>query len=88
MIDITIDILIEDLGDGAPPENASIKGISIVPAGAGPVGASLKPGDTNGDGAANISDPVALLNFLFAGGELTECYRDGEALSSPSCRKR
>lgn len=40
-----------------------------------PAGASLKPGDTNGDGNFNISDPVANLNFLFGGGDVAECYR-------------
>ncbi len=39
-----------------------------------PAGATLKPGDINGDGGFNISDPVAHLNFLFAGGALPECY--------------
>ena len=35
--------------------------------------ASVKPGDVNGDGSLNISDPVAHLNFLFASGVLPEC---------------
>ena len=39
-----------------------------------PTGASLKPGDINGDGAFNISDPVAHLGALFASGPLPECY--------------
>jgi hypothetical protein len=39
-----------------------------------PAGALLKPGDANGDGGYNISDPVAHLNFLFASGPLRECY--------------
>ena len=41
-----------------------------------PTGASLKPGDANGDGGLNLSDPVAHLNFLFAGGveALSECF--------------
>ena len=68
-----IDIVIQDLGGGNPPENASIKGISIKPAGPGG-GSQLQTGDTNGDGAFNISDPVAGLNFLFAGGVLPACY--------------
>lgn len=40
----------------------------------GPVGAELRPGDTNGDGRLNITDPVALLNVLFGEGELPDCY--------------
>jgi hypothetical protein len=41
--------------------------------GGGP-SASLTPGDANSDGSFNISDPVAHLNFLFAGGSLGECF--------------
>ncbi len=67
-----IEIAIRDLGAGTPPENASIKGISIVRAGAG--GAPLKPGAVNGDSGFNISDPVAHLNFLFGGAALPGCY--------------
>jgi hypothetical protein len=37
-------------------------------------GSSLKTGDVNGDAGYNISDPVAHLNFLFAGGPLPACY--------------
>lgn len=39
----------------------------------------LKPGDANGDGGFNISDPVALLNFLFAGGALPDCFIEGDS---------
>ena len=38
------------------------------------VGATLKPGDVNGDAGFNIADPVAHLNSLFSGGALPECY--------------
>ena len=37
-------------------------------------GVSLKPGDVNGDGGFNISDPVAHLNFLFASDPIPACY--------------
>lgn len=40
-----------------------------------PAAASFKPGDINRDGNFNISDPVANLDFLFAGGDVAECYR-------------
>ena len=40
-----------------------------------PGGASLSPGDVNGDGNFDIADMVAQLNFLFGGGGgLPECY--------------
>ncbi len=39
-----------------------------------PTGASLRPGDVNGDSGFNIADMVAQLNFLFGGGGLPECY--------------
>ena len=41
--------------------------------------ASVKPGDVNGDGDFNISDPVAHLGFLFASGELPPCFISGGA---------
>ncbi len=48
--------------------------LSLTPPVTEPVGANLKPGDANGDGAFNISDPVAHLNSLFGGAELPGCY--------------
>ena len=39
-----------------------------------PAGASLKPGDVNGDSSFNISDPVLHLSFLFGGAALPECF--------------
>ncbi len=39
-----------------------------------PTGASLKPGDVNGDRSFNISDPVLHLGFLFGGAALRECF--------------
>ncbi len=39
-----------------------------------PAGVDLQPGDVNGDGSFNISDPVAHLNFLFGGAKLLDCY--------------
>ena len=39
-----------------------------------PPGASLKPGDINGDGAFNITDPVEHLSFLFSGGDPLDCF--------------
>ena len=43
----------------------------------------MKPGDVNGDGTFNISDPVAHLGFLFAGDLLGDCFLvpDSEELS-------
>ena len=38
--------------------------------------------DVNLDGDFNISDPVALLNFLFAGIPLADCLIDGEDFSA------
>ena len=51
--------------DGAPPSCGD---------GDGGPSTSLKPGDVNGDGVFNISDPVAHLGFLFAGDLLGECF--------------
>ena len=74
-VDGAIKILIEDLGGGNPPENASIKGIAIVATeGGGLPKAILKPGDVTADGTLNITDMVAQLNFMFGGGGLPECY--------------
>lgn len=67
-----IEVAIRDLGGGNPPENASIKGISIVRVDVS--GASRKPGDVNGDGNFNISDAVAHLNFLFGDARPADCY--------------
>lgn len=39
-----------------------------------PFGGYRFPGDNNGDGKLDISDPVALLNFLFASGAIPSCY--------------
>lgn len=40
----------------------------------GPPAPHLLPGDVNGDSNYDLSDPVAQLGFLFAGGPLPECY--------------
>jgi len=37
----------------------------------------LQPGDINGDGSANIADPITTLNFLFGGAQLDSCLVDG-----------
>lgn len=37
----------------------------------------LTPGDINGDGSANIADPINSLNFLFGGAVLDPCLVDG-----------
>ncbi len=39
-----------------------------------PVATELTPGDANADGAFNIADAIAQLNFLFGDGGLPDCY--------------
>ena len=63
---------IELLADGTSP-------LELTPP---PPGIALVPGDANLDGALNLSDPVALLNALFAGVPLSECMMDGDSLTA------
>jgi hypothetical protein len=41
---------------------------------AGACGTTRRPGDTNGDGAFDLSDAIAGLEFQFTGGPLPACY--------------
>ena len=69
----SIEVMIDDLGGGNPPENASIKGIAIVKGGAPPV-PKFRRGDANADsGVPNITDGIFILNFLFLGGPAPPC---------------
>lgn len=63
----------EEPGFGVQPITEGIT-LSLTPPVVEPIGASLKPGDVNGDGNFNISDPVAHLNALFGGGDIPACY--------------
>lgn len=72
--DDVLDILLDDLGGGNPPENAAVKGLRILHKEEEEEEAILRPGDVNGDGGFNIADMVAQLNFLFGGIPLPECY--------------
>lgn len=55
---------------------APINAIEIVVASTAPTGANLLPSDINGDGSRNISDPVALLGYLFTSNDvLPSCYK-------------
>ncbi len=47
-----------------------------------PAGTKVKPGDVNLDGGVDISDPVADLNFQFAGIALDPCLIDGISISA------
>ena len=61
----------EEPGFGVQPITEGIT-LSLTPPVVEVPGASLKPGDVNGDGSFNISDPVAHLNALFGGGDWQE----------------
>jgi PKD repeat protein len=59
---------------------------AFTPSGAGPAQSQLVPitqsfvrGDANGDGAIDLSDGLAILFFLFAGGSALECEDHGDA---------
>ena len=49
--------------------------LDVVPPDEPPTGAKLVPGDINGDGEFNISDPVTNLNLLFGGAGVQDCYK-------------
>ncbi len=74
-----IEVRIQDLGGGNPPENASIKGISIRAAGVG--GAQIRYGDVNNDGAVNIADAIYKLNNLFGDGPVPTCAETADVNS-------
>ena len=57
-------------GDAFGPEIE----VTVDPPGIEPPGARLKPGDINGDGGFNITDPVAHLGFLFTSGPVPPCF--------------
>jgi hypothetical protein len=61
-----IEITIDDLGAGNPPENASIKGICIVPSVVGGALGQL-PGDTDQDAAVALNDAGTILSNQFLG---------------------
>ena len=68
-------IALDDPNDDKDLEDSRVMAHFLAGVGAGPGGASLKPGDVNGDGNFNIADMVAQLSFLFGGGGgLPECY--------------
>ena len=66
----------QDTGAGA---NAITDGLEIrvIPPIAVEIGAI--PGDSNADGIRDISDPLALFNFLFLGGGVDPCYNNPAA---------
>jgi hypothetical protein len=82
-----IDILVDDLGGGNPPENASIEGISIVKTsddpedcGGGVGGPLFARGDADAGGNdPNITDGIFVLNFLFLGGPPPPCRDAADA---------
>ena len=72
--DFTFRFQEEPVGFGFPPAITEGITLSLTPPVDETPTASLKPGDINGDGEFNISDPVAHLNFLFGGDPLPPCY--------------
>ncbi|HLU47922.1 MAG TPA: hypothetical protein VK116_07550, partial [Planctomycetota bacterium] len=83
--DVTeIEVIIDDLGAGNPPENASIKGIAIrkltddeaaqvgAPCG-GATGPIFLRGDADASGALNLTDAIRILTFLFVGNVEVSC---------------
>lgn len=80
-VDGAIKVLIEDLGGGNPPENASIKAVAIIES-----GGAVEPrdefgrGDSDANGGApNITDGIYILNFLFLGGPAPVCMDAADA---------
>ncbi len=67
-----IDIAIQDLGGGNPPENASIKGI-LVKRVKEPPAPRFRRGDVDASGAVDISDPINELHSLFLGDFAITC---------------
>ena len=67
-----------------PDGSEEILGCCEYRCGCPPGSVRLRPGDVNLDGAVNIADPVALLNYLFAGGFLDDCLLDGGGVLSPA----
>ena len=73
-----VDVLIEDLGPGGNPQNASIKGICVVRVGSadnceGGGSGRFVRGDSNSDGSINLNDGIVSLNWLFQGGPEPNC---------------
>ncbi len=71
----TVRVLIQDLGAGNPPENASIKGIALKCLTCDVVseGPRFRRGDTDGNGALEITDPINNLAFQFLGTFIPPC---------------
>ena len=72
-----IEIIIDDLGGGNPPENASIKGIAIVSVAQPEV--TFKRADVDTGGGVNITDGIFLPNSLFGGQQLPACRDSADA---------
>jgi hypothetical protein len=80
--DGTLKVRVQDLGDGSPPENASIKGVAITKVEAG--GTTFRRGDSNADAQLNITDGIFVLNYLFLGGPTPTCLEAANANDDPS----
>jgi len=76
--DGAIDITIEDLGRGNPPENAAVKAIKVTRV-EGDSPPRFKRGDVDGVGGIIITDGIYLLNFLFLGRDAPPCEDAADA---------
>lgn len=72
-----IEVTLKDLGSGNPPDNPSIKGISVEKVTRpGPL---FVRGDANSDNEINLTDGIKTLSFLFLGGPAPECRDAADA---------
>jgi hypothetical protein len=73
----SLQIRIDDLGGGNPPENASIKAICIKFT--GQAGTLFVRGDADRNGRIELTDAVRILNFLFLGIGTLPCLDAADA---------
>ena len=70
-------------GAGDPDIDSWLGEFELIISGT-PAGGQLLPGDFNADSRVNISDPIAVLEFLFIGGRRIACPDEAGAFTDAS----
>ena len=78
-----VEYLVAVYGAGEPDVDSWMGEFELLVSGT-PAGALVLPGDFNADSRVNISDPIAVLEFLFIGGRRIPCPETDGAFSTAS----